>query len=51
MGIRKVFRFGEKLRSELGADFNNILNHPLKSPDNYDIGVLGNFSMQVNPLR
>ena len=35
--------------AELGADFNNILNHPLKSPDNYDIGVLGNFSMGVNP--
>jgi hypothetical protein len=50
VGIRKIFRFGERFRTELGADFNNILNHPLKSPDNYDIGVLGNFSMQVNPV-
>ena len=49
MGIRKVFRFHERLRAELGADFNNIFNHPLKSPDNYDIGLLGNFSMGVNP--
>jgi hypothetical protein len=49
LGVRKIFRFTERLRGELGADFNNLFNHPLKSPDNYDIGVLGNFSMQVNP--
>jgi hypothetical protein len=49
VGMRKVFRFTERLRAELGADFNNILNHPLKSPDNYDIGLLGNFTMGVNP--
>jgi len=49
LGIRKAFRFHERIRAELGADFNNILNHPLKSPDNFDIGLLGNFSMQVNP--
>jgi hypothetical protein len=49
MGVRKYFRFHERLRAELGADFNNILNHVLKSPDNYDIGVLGDFSMKVNP--
>lgn len=48
-GIRKTYRFGERVRGELGADFNNVLNHPLKSPDNYDIGVLGNFTMKVNP--
>ena len=50
MGIRKTFRFGERIRAQLGADFNNIFNHPLKSPDNYDIGVLGNFSMKVDPV-
>jgi hypothetical protein len=50
MGLRKVFRFRERIRTELGVDINNILNHPLKSPDNYDIGLLGNFSMQVNPV-
>jgi hypothetical protein len=49
LGMRKIFRFTERLRTEIGADFNNILNHPLKSPDNYDIGLLGTFSMQVNP--
>lgn len=48
-GIRKSFLFGERLRLEVGADMNNILNHPLKSPDNYDIGSLGNFTLKVNP--
>jgi len=50
LGIRKTFRFGERIRAQLGADFNNVFNHPLKSPDNYDIGVLGNFSMTVDPV-
>jgi len=49
MGLRKVFKFGERIRAEVGADINNILNHPLKSPDSYDIGMLGHFGMQVNP--
>lgn len=49
MGLKKVFKFGEQIRAELGADVNNILNHPLKSPDNYDIGALGNFTLKVNP--
>lgn len=49
MGIRKIFRYRENVRIELGADANNILNHPLLSPDNYDIGVLGEYTMQVNP--
>jgi hypothetical protein len=49
MGVRKVFQFHERVRAELGADVNNLLNHPLKSPDSYDIGLLGDFSMTVNP--
>ncbi len=48
MGIRKNFRIRERLRIELGADMNNILNHPLLSPDNYDIGSLGNFTLGVD---
>lgn len=48
-GLHKTFRAGERLRAQLGADFNNILNHPLKSPDNYDIGLLGSFTLQVDP--
>ncbi|MDZ4801037.1 MAG: hypothetical protein SGI92_23000, partial [Bryobacteraceae bacterium] len=27
---------------------NNVLNHPLKAPNNYDIGNLGTFAMGVN---
>ncbi len=49
MGIRKTFKFRDRIRMELGADMNNILNHPLLSPDNYDIGSLGNFTLAVNP--
>ncbi len=49
MGVQKVFRLGEQVRAQLGADFNNIFNHPLKSPDNYDIGNLGEFSVAVDP--
>jgi hypothetical protein len=49
LGVHKSFRFGERIKAELGADANNVLNHPLKSPDNYDIGSLGNFTMKVNP--
>lgn len=47
-GIRKMFHIGERLTAEVGADVNNILNHPLKSPNNYDIGALGNFTLRVN---
>lgn len=49
LGIKKAFAFGERVRAELGADFNNVLNHPLKAPDNYDIGALGTFTLKVNP--
>jgi hypothetical protein len=49
LGVHKVFRLGERVRAQLGADVNNLFNHPLKSPDNYDIGNLGEFSIKVNP--
>ena len=50
-GVRKVFRFGERVRAELGADINNLFNHPLLSPDNgnTDFYRVGNFSLKVNP--
>ena len=50
-GVRKVFRFGESVQAELGADINNLLNHPLLSPDsgNTSIYTLGSFSLKVNP--
>lgn len=49
LGLKKIFSISEQVRLELGADANNILNHPLKSPDSYDIGALGNFTLMVNP--
>ena len=50
-GVREVFQFRESLRAEFGADVNNLLNHPLLSPDvdNTSIYTVGNFSMRVNP--
>lgn len=48
-GVHKIFRVGERFRADLGADFNNLLNHPLKSPDNVEIGNLGSFTLAVDP--
>ena len=48
LGVRKVFRLGERLRADLGADFNNLFNHPLKSPNSFDIGNLGSFTIKVD---
>jgi hypothetical protein len=52
LGIHKVFRVGEKVRADLGADFNNLFNHPLFSPDQggESISNLGNFSIHVDPV-
>ncbi|MBI4908984.1 MAG: carboxypeptidase regulatory-like domain-containing protein [Acidobacteria bacterium] len=49
LGVHKIFRLSERFRADLGADFNNLFNHPLKSPDGFDIGNLGSFTMQVDP--
>ena len=50
LGIRKFFRFGERVRAELGADFNNVFNHPLKSPTDLNIAELGTFDIGVDPV-
>ena len=51
LGLNKSFRFGERVRANLGADFNNLFNHPLFSPDQggESIANLGNFSIHVDP--
>src|SRR6185369_15734656 len=36
LGIQKSWQLTERVRMNLGADFNNIFNHPLFSPDNSD---------------
>jgi hypothetical protein len=58
LGIRKYFKFGEGKKLELGADFNNVFNHPLFSPpgasgDRTDGGAgtfanLGDFDIGLN---
>ena len=32
-GVQKEFRLGERVTPALGADFDNVFNHPLKAPD------------------
>lgn len=49
LGIRKFFALGERARAELGADADNVLNHPLLSPNVYDMANLGTFGMTINP--
>jgi hypothetical protein len=54
LGVAKNFRFGERVRLKLGAEFNNIFNHPLISPDAdtaTGISNLGSFSIRVNPAN
>ena len=52
LGVHKKFRFGERVAADLGADFNNLLNHPLLSPDQggSDSGfmLLGDFNIGVD---
>jgi hypothetical protein len=55
LGIHKAFPFGEHVVATLGADFDNIFNHPLLAPD-ADFGggggtfsQLGDFSIRVDP--
>jgi hypothetical protein len=48
VGLRKRLRFSNTI-FDLGADFDNLLNHPLWSPDNNSISNLGSFSVRVDP--
>ena len=49
LGIQKRFRIGERIGASLGADFDNILNHPLISSTDTSFANLGSFSMDVDP--
>ena len=51
-GLHKEFKVGERVTATLGADFDNIFNHPIKMP-NQDFGdssfsYLGGFDIGVN---
>jgi hypothetical protein len=52
MGVRKSFRFRETMRLAVGADFNNVFNHPLLSPTALsNFARVGSFSVGVNAQR
>jgi hypothetical protein len=54
LGIHKGFAIGERVVATLGADFDNIFNHPLLAPDaNFGGGggtfsQLGDFNIRVD---
>ncbi|HEX3250881.1 MAG TPA: TonB-dependent receptor [Pyrinomonadaceae bacterium] len=49
LGVRKYFRFSETTRLEVGADFNNVFNHPLFSPLDTFFANVGDFDVAVTP--
>jgi len=48
LGVHKNFAVTEKFRLQVGADFNNVFNHPLWSPLGSEIGRLGNFFVSLD---
>ena len=57
LGIHKTFEVSERVKASLGADVDNLLNHPLLAPDLGDSGGgcgsgcfanLGDFNVLVN---
>jgi hypothetical protein len=48
LGVHKYFRFSETTRLEVGADFNNVFNHPLFSPLDTFFGNVGDFDVNVD---
>jgi len=48
LGVHKFFSFNENTKLEVGADFNNVFNHPLRSPLTNDIVNLGDFDISLD---
>ena len=48
LGLRKNFKLSENARLEVGADFNNVFNHPLLSPLDTGFANLGDFLVSLN---
>lgn len=44
LGLHKAFHVGERVVATFGADFDNILNHPLLAPDSNFGGGGGTFA-------
>jgi len=51
IGVQKKFRLGERATAALGADINNIFNHPLISPTDTGFANIGSFAVDVNPAN
>jgi hypothetical protein len=53
-GLHKDFKLGERVTAQLGADFNNIFNHPIRMPNqdfaDSSFSYLGGFNIQVDPV-
>ena len=54
LGLRKKFHFSERTSLEVGADFNNVFNHPLRAPTDPDAAFnfthIGTFFLDVDPV-
>ena len=52
-GLHKEFKVGERLTASLGADVNNLFNHPIRMPDldfaDGSFAFVGDFDVQVDP--
>jgi hypothetical protein len=48
LGVHKYFRFNEHTQLEVGADFNNVFNHPLFSPLDTSFALLGDFNVDLD---
>jgi len=48
LGIQKRFPIGERVRASIGADFNNIFNHPLVASTDTSFANLGSFALDVD---
>jgi len=52
LGVHKDFHIYERLSLQVGADVDNLFNHPLFTPDSNnadDFALVGDYSLQLNP--
>src|SRR5215813_12881450 len=49
LGLHKFFHIKENTQLEVGADFDNVFNHPLRSPADINFANLGAFFLDVDP--
>jgi Carboxypeptidase regulatory-like domain len=52
-GLHKDFKIGERVTASLGADFDNVFNHPIRMPDldyaDSNFSYLGGFNIAIDP--